>query len=337
MRLAKRALVAGLTPLFAACGLVSPEPVKVQEVTLAAGDLVAVVRDNSQSPQVLSGIDSLFHEAAPGFDAFDPDTSNPSAGLHFEHIISGYRDRANRSEPRRGRMRLFAIPGGTEAVLVREAGDSAWRIASELRYQLVAPHYIDIDFRCQATQLEPFGDRGYAVFYFASDMNDVVEPHIAFPGHSQSAAEAGWVRVDAPEGPTGWDGGGTYRGAGARDLEHDADHNASANLWAYDDPRITEPFYFGRLAHGMVWAVLFDRLITSQDEIRFSLFKSKLPQLLRPAWDFQYVIHRVQLGRTYGFRARAIFKPFAGEDDIRAEYQRWIAERKRGKDQASSR
>src|SRR4029453_13915203 len=120
------------------------------------------------------------------------------------------------------------------------------------------------------TQLEPFGERGYAVFTFASDMNDAVEPHIAFPGRAPDAAEAGWGRGDAPEGPGGWDGGGTYHGAGARDLAYDDDHNAASNLWAYGDPRITEPFFYGRLAHGMVWAVLFDRVVTSQDEIGFS-------------------------------------------------------------------
>src|SRR5579871_4471753 len=68
----------------------------VQTATIARGQLSALFRDNSESPKVLSGIDALFnlHEAQD-FDAFDPDGRGASAGLNFEHIISGHRNESN--------------------------------------------------------------------------------------------------------------------------------------------------------------------------------------------------------------------------------------------------
>jgi hypothetical protein len=59
------------------------------------------------------------------------------------------------------------------------------------------------------------------------------------------------------------------------------------------------------------------------DEIRFSLFKFKLPKKSRPAWDFQYVIHRVFENRSYGFRGRLIWKKFVSSEDCENEYCRW--------------
>ena len=60
------------------------------------------------------------------------------------------------------------------------------------------------------------------------------------------------------------------------DLGYDADHNFKLNSWSYAWPRFTKPFYFGKAAHGMVFLLMFDKLYTEEDEIRFSLFKIAL-------------------------------------------------------------
>ena len=70
----------------------APTP-SAQTLHVEQGRLSATFRDNSLSPGVLSGIDALFHvERASDFDAFDPEQKNASAGLNFEHIISGHRN-----------------------------------------------------------------------------------------------------------------------------------------------------------------------------------------------------------------------------------------------------
>src|SRR5215510_2091791 len=68
----------------------------VETLLIRRGNLSVLFRDNAQSPKVLSGIDSLFNvTAAPEFDAFDPLDAGASAGLNFEHIISGHRNASN--------------------------------------------------------------------------------------------------------------------------------------------------------------------------------------------------------------------------------------------------
>jgi len=293
-------------------------------VLVEKGDLLVLFKDNSQSPGVLSGIQSLFNvKAAKDFDAYDPDTQNASAGMNFEHIISGHRDRNNFFTPRRGRYRLIELPAEDSVMLVRNVIDSPWKIESTLKYTLVEPHYIDMEFNCTAHDPSLFGDRGYAVMFFANYMNDVIDPAIYFRGVESPDRAETWIAADGPKGHRHFNGGGTYHHIDAPTLEYDEDNNAALNLWSYDWPRFTKPFYYGRADNGMVFMLMADRDYSERDEIRFSLFKFKLDKFPRPAWDMQYVIHKVRRGERYGFKARLVWKKFVSEADCLAEYQRW--------------
>src|SRR5688572_21129266 len=64
---------------------------KVRTAKIASGNLAVTFRDNSYSPRILSGVESLIHlKDASDFNAFDPDSLGAAAGLNFEHIISGH-------------------------------------------------------------------------------------------------------------------------------------------------------------------------------------------------------------------------------------------------------
>lgn len=290
------------------------------------GDLRVVFRDNSRSPKVLSGVQSLVNlEDAKDFDAFDPDSPGASAGLNFEHVISPHASPHNKFSPRRGKYVLERLAGQPCVRLVRRTEDSPWRMSSMLQYTLVAPCYIDIDFRCRAHDARLFGTRGYAVLFFANYMNDMEQVALHFLGRDNAHDAEHWINADVPPGHADYNGGGTYRHADARPLEYDADHDFTLNLWSYDRPRFTRPFYFGRAAHGMTLIMMFDRGHTPRDEIRFSLFKFKVPKFPRPALDWQYVIHRVEPETDYGFRARLVWKKFISAADCRDEYERWTS------------
>lgn len=299
---------------------------RVETLELQRGDLTALLRDNAQSPKILSGVDSLFNRKdAPGFDAFDPDDPGASAGLNFEHVICGHFNRANAFTPRKGRYDLHRLGDGASAQLVRLARDDPWALSSSLKYSPSASNSIDFAFQCRAENRELFGQRGYAVLFFANYMNDVAQVPIHFRGVTAPGGAEEWIRADAPPGHPDYNHGGTYRSVTAEDLPYDTDHNFKLNLWSYDYPRFTQPFYYGLATNGMVLMLMFDRMHTEQDEIRFSLFKFKLPRRPRPAWDFQYVIHKVEEGRDYGFKGRLIWKKFIGPEDCQAEYRRWQA------------
>lgn len=299
----------------------------IPSVTIERGDLRLIVRDNSESPKrALSGIDALFNlRSAVEFDAFDPDTRGASAGLNFEHIISGHKNDHNAFSPRKGSYVLNHAPGSFSATLIRRREDEPWKISSRFTYTLVAPHFIDFDFCCVAHDPAVFDPEGYAVFFFANYMHDVEQIGLNFRGIKAADGKEEWIYAEAPAGPKDWLQGGTYRYQMGTDLVMSADQNARLNIWSYDYPRYTQPFYFGKAAHGMALILMFDRTATAEEEIRFSLFKFKLPKHPRPAWDFQYVRKKLEVGKEYGFRGRLVWKKFVSPEDCLQEYRTWVA------------
>ena len=163
------------------------------------------------------------------------------------------------------------------------------------------------------------------MLFFAHYMNDVSDVAIHFRGVPAAGAAEQWLRADAPPGQPDHNHGGTYRSAAAQALQYDTNHNFKLNLWSYEYPRFTQPFYYGLAANGMTLILMFDRMYRAEDEIRFSLFKFKVPRRPRPAWDFQYVIHNVEADRAYGFKGRLIWKKFISPEDCQEEYRRWRA------------
>ena len=300
---------------------------KKTSVMIANGDLSVLFRDNSTSPENLSGIQSLFNRRdAGGFDAYDPDARGASAGMNFEHIISGHRSQSNKFTPRRGDYDLFHLPDKTSVVLVRNRKDSPWDVSSTLAYTVTEPHYVDVEFRCKIHSPGLFGERGHAIFFFANYMNDVQEVPLNFLGVEHAGGREKWIAADAPEGHPDWNSGGTYRHMKAEPLEVDRDVAFRLNSWSYDYPRFTKPFYYGRAGQGMVLILMFNKTFSRDDQIRFSLFKFKVPKHPRPAWDFQYVINKVEKDREYGFRGRLVWKRFVSAQDCLKEYEKWRSE-----------
>ncbi|MGD9853667.1 MAG: hypothetical protein AB7U20_01830 [Planctomycetaceae bacterium] len=301
----------------------------VESVQIDAGDLSVLFRDNSNSPAVLGGIDSLFNvKQAPGYDAYDPEGKGSSAGLNFEHIISGHESPHNKFTPRQGTYTLHRRNDRTVR-LVRRAEDEPWKVASTLTYTIVEPHSIDFDFRCIPEDAQLFGDRGWAILFFADYMNEVDDIALHFRGIESPGRPESWIAADAPAGHPDWNKGGTYRHVHADALEYDDDVKFRLNTWSYDWPRFTQPFYYGRAANGMTLILMIDRAHSEVDEVRFSLFKFKVDERrTRPAWDFQYVIHRVETGREYGFRGRLVWKKFVSPEDCLGEYTNWVQQQR---------
>jgi hypothetical protein len=76
----------------------------------------------------------------------------------------------------------------------------------------------------------------------------------------------------------------------------------------------------------MVLILMFDGMHCEREEIRFSLFKFTVKPTNRlAAWDFQYVIHRIEEGKEYGFKARLVWKRFVSPEDCLREYESWSA------------
>lgn len=306
------------------------QPAAPHTITINKGDLWVVFRDNSESPGILSGVESLINmRDAEDFNAFDPDTRGAAAGLNFEHIISNHKDPHNAFSPRQGKYELTRGPGDAAVRLTRRHEDDPWAMDSTMTYSVTSPHYIDMEFRCKAHDAKRFGKNGWAILFWGTYMNDVAETPFFFRGLKHTGSKEEWIPADAPPGPKDWDQGGTYRNVNSRELAYDADHNFKLNNWSYEQPRYTLPFYYGKCAHDMVYIIMFDRDYSAIDEIRFSIFKFKLKRFPRPAWDFEYVIHRVEENKEFGYRARVVWKKFVSDEDCLHEYEKWASSLKR--------
>ena len=123
--------------------------------------------------------------------------------------------------------------------------------------------------------------------------------------------ESRWGSVQAPRTEYLHRHGGGYRSRDSKRLPIDDDHKSPWSVVSYDYPRFTRPFYYARADRGMVLIMMFDRMRTTEDEIRFAMYRFQVkPESRRPAWAFQYVIRRVESGRRYGFRGRLVWKKF---------------------------
>jgi len=277
----------------------------VDVAVVESGRIRFRVTSNSRTPQVLSGLESLsFLDKDERFEAF-------RAGLNLEHIYSGHRDVRNRFSPRKHAYLVCRERDGHSVFLVRPATQSPWSVEHATRLAVSPPDAIDIDFRCRFRDVSAVGVREYVTFFWANYMRELRDAAVHFRGVSEQGGDEEWIRAESMKG---WDVG-TYRAAAAPALEFDADHNMALNLRSFEWPRITRPVLYSRSANDMVLILMFDRLRTDVDEIRFSHFP--------PAVDFQYVIHEVKKDRRYGFRARLIWRPWTSREDCLQAWHSW--------------
>ena len=81
--------------------------------------------------------------------------------------------------------------------------------------------------------------------------------------------------------------------------------------------RYVEPLMYGCWRH-MVLAMMF----RTDENLRLAIQPTGGGPR-NPAWDFGVVIKDCQPDHEYSWRARMVFKPFAGPEDVHDEYQLW--------------
>ena len=285
-------------------------------VELRAGDLTAVVGDNAADGAHRAGYNglwSLTHRAEPT-NLFVPAV----AGLNFEHIFDGQqfdRDNSRRIffEPRNAPMTLRRI-SDSEAEL-HQAPTPTFHLESWTRFTLTAPHYVDMRFRCRPTQ-HAFR-HGTIGLFWASYIN-APDDKSMYLRHGRLWHQLCTQRHNDES---------TVRHA-ADNLELRFSEGYPEALFRNFSPlRYDEPFFYG-LFRDQVAVFLFDRT----EGIRFTHSPSgggvnQDRQTTNPAWDFQYLVPRYEVNTEYGFRARLVYRPRCGRDEVLREAERWRAGR----------
>jgi hypothetical protein len=189
-----------------------------------------------------------------------------------------------------------------------------FHLESWTRFALAAPHYVDMHFRCRATQ-HAFR-HGVIGLFWASYINAPDDRSIYFRLNRR------WQQLC------------TQAHNDDSTARHPADHITLRFAEGYPDAlyrhlsplRYDEPFYYG-LYRGQAMILMFDRTAG----IRFTHSPSgggvnAERQTTNPAWDFQFLIPGYEVKKEYAFRARLAYRPRCSRADILEEVLAWRRE-----------
>lgn len=284
--------------------------------TLQAGDLTAVVGDNSAEGDHRAGYNGVWslRHAAGARSLFVPAV----AGLNLEHIVTGEHLEDNELffEPRNAPMSL-AVLGPSDAEL-HQPPTPASHVESWTRFRLAAPHYLDMDFRFVAHQ--PVFPRGYVALFWASYINAPADKSMYFLGGLEGQKNQ-WTQLC-----TQWhnDQSTVRHRSDTFDMTFPP-NGRDALFKSLSKLRYDEPFFYGNF-DDLVWLVMFDR--TSGIRLTHSPsgggFNPAL-QTTNPAWDFQFLVEQPEVMKEYGFRVRTVLRPRCSRGELLAEYHRWKA------------
>lgn len=272
---------------------------------LQAGEIQAVVGDASRDgvggPQYC-GVWSLTSRHRP-FNAF----GNSYAGLLPGEI--------------RGKAPVLTVLDDTACRLSREA-DEACPVTVRAEYRVRAPYYLDHTLTFADQKDARTKGCGFREVSWCCYMNCLEDPRLHFLSGGK------WFRYISPRHGTGSNIAPAYVPDEALEKWPPRQKAASGDgmrlfHWDRIAKRFDEPFYYGRLGN-MAMILVFD----TPQWLRFFCSPSGgggslVAKRTCPAWDFEWVIPEAEyeVGRTYAFRMRLIYKPFDSDADVLQEYR----------------
>ncbi len=282
-------------------------------VIIHRGDLTATFIDNSALGEFhragYNGIAELKHTAQDS-TLFVPFY----AGFNLEHVFGG--DRLDPLfEPRKNSMHIRKTD--EHAIELHQEKLPFSHVESTTTFRMTPPYYIDVEVR-YIIHDETFFPHGYAGLYWASYINKPADKGINFYGLKNGSKHMEWIRAYSPEHGVA----STHIAEDDRFVMYNAlDFNVTLASH-YSDFRYAKPFYYGRF-HNMVFAYLFD--VPEGQILRFAQSPTGGGET-NPAWDFYILNPDFKVGKEYSFKVRLVYKPFAGNEDIAREYDRWISQ-----------
>ena len=277
-------------------------------LTLSDGDIKTVFIDNypfgKDHLAGYNGIAELYHTAQDS-NLFVPHY----AGFNLEHIFGGD-SLPVIFEPRQYSMDLKKI--SANEVELHQSATILSHCESWTSFKLVKPHYVDIRFRCVIHSPE-FFKHGYAGLFWASYINAPQDKKIYFLTRENGKSK--WVGAFSP----GHGKNSTYLAVNDNNNFFMADNFNVVLAKSFSRHRFIKPFYYGRYKY-MVFAYFFST--SGKEVIRFSQSPNGGGEK-NPAWDFQFIIPHLEIGKMYEFSARLMYKKYVSRQDVLNEYENW--------------
>jgi hypothetical protein len=271
--------------------------------TFQVGDLTAVIGDNegyANHRAGYNGVHRLTHRT-------NPKSLFTVTGLNLEHIFDGDHElRGDNTvffEPRNAPMTFTKI-SESEAVL-HQPPTPTFHLESWTRFKLVAPHYIDMTFRCKPHQ--HVFTNGYIGLFWASYIDAPENKSIYFRD------DKGWLQLCTQM----HNDESTVLHVNDKTTLKFAPDTRPTLFKSLSPLRFNDPLYYGLLGSHQ-YILMFDRT----DGIRFSHSPSGGgPD--NPAWDWQFIIPEYKVAQEYGYRARVAYRERCSRDEVLKEYRRW--------------
>jgi hypothetical protein len=276
--------------------------------TFRVGDLTVVIGDNEAYPghrAGYNGVHRLTHRTKP-------DSLFTVAGLNLEHIFDGDQDLRGdakvRFEPRHFPMTLTRL--SDSAAELHQAETPTFHLESWTRFQLVAPHYLDLTFRCKPCQ--HVFTHGYIGLFWASYIADPENKSIYFRD------DKGWVQLCTQTHANQ----STVVPVGNK-VELKFTPPMRPTLYNTFSPlRFSDPVYYGLFGTHQ-YILMFDR--TAGIRFAHSPSAGGPPSATEVAWDWQFIIPTYDVLREYGYRARVVYRERSSRAEVLKEFRTWRA------------
>ncbi len=298
----------------------SPEAATNGGIRLQAGELTAVIGDNSgtdtQRPGY-NGVWSLQHAAADR-SLFVPGIS----GLNLEHIVNGTTldDDAVFFEPRRAAMTVKQT--SDQSCELHQPPTPHTGLESRTQFELRPGGILDFHFECWPRQNR--FPHGYLSMFWASYINAPEDRSMYFRGGPAGQAD-GWSQLCTQ-----------FHNDQSTVLHRDDQYTAlfdadkrTALFRNFSPQRMSQPLFYGHFDQ-LTWLVIFDRT----EGIRLTHSPSgggfnSARQSHNPAWDFQFLIRNPVVNQRYAFSVRTMLLPRTSRDTLLQLAAAWQADRKR--------
>ena len=294
---------------------------KSGQATLKTGDLTAVVGDNSADGEHRAGYNGVWslRHSTSARSVFVPAVS----GLNLEHIVTGehLEDAKTFFEPRHAPMNLISL--GESGAELHQPPTPVFHVESWTRFQLVAPHYLDMHFRCVAHQ--PVFPHGYLALFWASYINAPADKSMYFPGGLETGPKNLWTQFC-----TQWHNDQSTVRHRDDTFEMEFPPGGRDTLFkSLSRFRFDQPFFYGHF-DDLMWLVMFDRA----EGIRFTHSPSggganAALQTTNPAWDFQFLVPKPEPMKEYSFSVRTVLRPRCSREEVLGEFAKWQETKRR--------
>ena len=240
------------------------------------------------------------------------------AGFNLEHFMDELfmaDEGGEIFEPRRLPMTLENL--GAHAARLHHGPSPLTGVASETTFSLAEPHSLDLDFRAILHRAPRAGQR--FGFFWASYLDAPESPALHFVD-----AQGRWASLSAD----GHGSGNTLCHASAPSaswgdpVRH---YRAGSLTHSFSRRRFDLPLMYGRPGDGhMLWLLMFDQ----EGPVRLCMSPSgggtdAGRATYNPAWDFQYLAEQARAGQEFRCRARLVYKPYQGREEILRLYRDW--------------